>query len=195
MQGLRESTIQANNLAQAINTLGEELAKDAGNRPPPEFRVSVEGEAQNLHPILRDEVYKIAAEAIRNTFRHADAQTIRVEIRYDDEQFRVRVRDDGKGIDPAVLSGQSCAGHYGVGGMRERATIMGGTLEVRSEVGVRTEVELCVPATKAHPTERSTSRQVVARHHHSAWDLQIPAKRKVEDTLCHFIGDPYGRNP
>ena len=57
-----------------------------------------------LHPILRDEIYKIAAEALRNAFRHAHAGRVEVEIRYDTEQFRLRVRDDGKGIDPKVLA-------------------------------------------------------------------------------------------
>ena len=61
-------------------------------------------EARSLHPILRDEVYKIAAEALRNAFRHSRARRVEVEIRYDNEQFRLRIRDDGKGIDPALLS-------------------------------------------------------------------------------------------
>lgn len=49
-----------------------------------------------MHPILRDEIYRIAAEALRNAFSHAQARSIEVEIRYDDDQFRLRVRDDGK---------------------------------------------------------------------------------------------------
>ena len=65
----------------------------------PTFSVAVEGETRDLHPIVRDEIYKIAAEALRNAFRHAHAGRVEVEIRYDNEQFRLRVRDDGKGID------------------------------------------------------------------------------------------------
>ena len=103
VQGLRDSTIQNNDLALAISTLGEELVTDSTNHRP-SLRVAVEGESRNLHPILRDETYKIAAEALRNAFRHSQARQIEVEIRYDNEQFRLRVRDDGKGIDPAVLS-------------------------------------------------------------------------------------------
>jgi len=111
VQGLRASTLQGNDLAQAISTLGEELASDSTNERP-SFRVAVEGESRDLHPILRDETYKIAAEALRNTFRHAEARRVEVEIRYDQEQFRLRVRDDGKGIDSAVLSGEGREGHY-----------------------------------------------------------------------------------
>ena len=92
----------------------------------------MEGTPRNLHPILRDEVYRIAGEALRNAFRHAQARRIEVEIRYDEQQFRLRVRDDGKGIDPKVLDGEGRAGHYGLPGMRERAKLVGwqtGSLE------------------------------------------------------------------
>ena len=104
VQGLRESTVQSNDLARAVNALGEELAADPGNHGSPSFRVAVEGEPLDLHPILRDEVYRIAAEALRNAFHHAAARQIEVEIRYDDQEFRLRVRDDGKGMDAAVMS-------------------------------------------------------------------------------------------
>jgi signal transduction histidine kinase/ligand-binding sensor domain-containing protein len=150
VQGLRASTVQSNDLARAISTLGEELAADPSNQRSAAFRVAVEGEARNLHPILRDEIYKIAAESLRNAFRHAQAQRVEVEIRYDDEQFRLRVRDDGKGIDRAILSGQGRKGHYGLHGMRERATLSGGKLAVWSEVDTGTEVELCIPASTAY---------------------------------------------
>ena len=155
VQGLRDTTIQSNDLALAISTLGEELAADSTSHQPA-FRVAVEGESRNLHPIVRDEIYKIAAEALRNAFRHARARQIEVEMHYDDEQFRVRVRDDGKGIDPTVLSSQRSEGHYGLPGMRERATIMAAELTVRSEVDAGTEVELRVPANASYATIRKS---------------------------------------
>lgn len=156
VQGLRESTVQKNDLALAISTLGEELATGSnGDRPV--FRVAVEGEAQHLHPILRDEIYRIAAEALRNAFRHAHARKVEVEIRYDDEQFRLRVRDDGKGIDASVLSHPSSEGHFGLRGMRERATLIGGKLAVWSEVDAGTEVELRISAGSAFTDPRRGS--------------------------------------
>jgi signal transduction histidine kinase/ligand-binding sensor domain-containing protein len=155
VQGLRDSTAQTNDLALAISTLGEELTTDSTNRPA--FHVAVEGEARNLHPILRDEVYKIAAEALRNAFRHSRARQIEAEIRYDTEQFRLRVRDNGKGVDPAILSSQGGEGHYGLPGMRERATLIGGKLAVWSEVDAGTEVELRVPASAAYVTAQRSS--------------------------------------
>jgi signal transduction histidine kinase/ligand-binding sensor domain-containing protein len=156
VQGLRDSTVQSNDLALAISTLGEELATDSTNQRPG-FRIAVEGEARDLHPILRDEIYRIAAESLRNAFQHAQARKIEVEIRYDNEQFRLRVRDDGKGIDPAVLSRQHGDGHYGLPGMRERATLIGGKLTVWSEVDAGTELELWVPASAAYTADRRAS--------------------------------------
>jgi signal transduction histidine kinase/ligand-binding sensor domain-containing protein len=150
VQGLRASTVQTNDLARAINTLGEELANDPANHGSPAFHVTVEGDPRDLHPILRDEIYRIVAEALRNAFHHAQAQHVEVELRYDNQQFRLRVRDDGKGIDPAVLSGQGREGHFGLPGMRERAIAIGGKLAVWSELETGTEVELRIPAEAAY---------------------------------------------
>jgi signal transduction histidine kinase len=166
VQGLRTSTVETNNLAQAVNSLGEELAADPANPATPAFRVTVEGEPRDLHPILRDEIYRIAAEALRNAFRHAQAGQIEVEIRYDNQQFRLRVRDDGKGIDPAVLSGHGRAGHFGLPGMRERGKLIGGKLVIWSEVDAGTEVELRIPASAAYATASKGS-----------WISELLAKR------------------
>jgi ligand-binding sensor domain-containing protein/signal transduction histidine kinase len=157
VQGLRASTVQTNDLARAVNSLGEEMATDPANQAAPGFRATVEGEPRDLHPILRDEIYRIAAEALRNAFRHAEARQVEVEIRYDNQQFRLRVRDDGKGIDTAVLSGQEPEGHYGLPGMRERGKLIGGKLVIWSEVGTGTEVELRIPAAAAYATASKRS--------------------------------------
>src|SRR5467141_2510612 len=157
VQGLHSSTIETNDLALALNTLGEELAGDESTTNSDEFRVAVEGTPRNLHPILRDEVYRIAGEALRNAFRHAQAHRIEVEIRYDERQLRLRVRDDGKGIDPKLLSEDGRAGHYGLHGMRERAKVVGGKLAVWTELDSGTEVELSIPA--SHASETSAARR------------------------------------
>jgi signal transduction histidine kinase/ligand-binding sensor domain-containing protein len=154
VQGLRESTVGTSDIADAIGTLGAELAAAPADRPAPAFHVTVEGEPRPLHPILRDDIYKITAEALRNAFRHADATDVDVEIRYDRQQFRLRVQDDGKGFDETLLPGQAAAGHYGVPGMRERAALMGGTLTVWSRQGAGAAVELCVPSGSAYLKRR-----------------------------------------
>lgn len=154
LQGLHAST---GNLVLAISTLAEELATDSPDHRSAAFLVTVEGQPCNLPPILRDDIYKIAAEALRNAFRHAQAGQVEVEIRYDNEQFRLRVRDDGRGIDPAVLAGKNSGKHHGLFGMRERAALLRGKLVVWSEVGAGTEVELCVPANVAFAAARRGS--------------------------------------
>jgi signal transduction histidine kinase/ligand-binding sensor domain-containing protein len=150
VQGLRASTVERNELALAIKTLGGELAATDSDSQRPDFNVQVEGIPRNLHPILRDEVYRIAGEAMRNAFRHADAKQIEVEIHYDERQIRLRVRDDGKGINPKLLSDDGREGHFGLRGMRERAKVIGGKLTVWSELDSGTEVELSIPASRAY---------------------------------------------
>jgi len=144
--------VPALDLPLAISTLGEELAACETNPHHAVFQVAVEGTTRVLHPILRDEVYRIAAEALRNAFKHAHAHRIEVEIRYDERQFRLRVRDNGKGIRTELSNDGEPPGHYGLRGMRERAKLLGGKLTVWSELDSGTEVELRLPATNAYLT-------------------------------------------
>jgi signal transduction histidine kinase len=151
VQGLRSSTVETNDLAPAISTLGAELAADSTNHHSAVFHVAVEGTSRNLHPILRDEVYRIAGEALRNAFLHSRAQRIEVGIRYDERQLRLRVWDDGVGIDRKfLLSQEGRPGHFGLHGMRERAKLVGGKLTVWSELDAGTELELSIPASIAY---------------------------------------------
>ena len=106
----------------------------------------MEGTPRDLAPIVRDDVYRIAGEAVRNAFHHAQATRIEVGIRYDQRQLRLCIRDDGTGIDPKVLEAGARAGHYGLPGLQERAKLVGGKLTVQSEPDSGTEIELTVPA-------------------------------------------------
>jgi ligand-binding sensor domain-containing protein/signal transduction histidine kinase len=152
IQGLRSSTIETNDLSAALNSLAVELAANRVKQDSPVVGVQVEGTSRDLHPILRDEVYQIAGEALRNAFTHAQAKRIEVEIRYDERELRLRVRDDGKGIDAKHLNEDGRPGHYGLRGMRERAELLGGKLAVWSELDAGTEVELMIPAARAYET-------------------------------------------
>ena len=156
VQNLRASAAVTNDLAEAIGTLGQELAaapNHDGDTGRTVVDVKIEGTPRDLHPILRDDIYRIAGEALRNAFRHARARRIEVEIRYDHSELQVRVRDDGKGIEPAVLE-EDRPGHFGVRGMRERAELVGGHLDVWSKAGLGTEVEVTIPAAAAYATPR-----------------------------------------
>jgi len=154
IQDLRSSTTVTNELALAMTALGEEFAgAHDGEKSPAAFRVSIEGTPRNLHPVFRDDIYRIAREALRNAFRHAQANQIEADITYGEGLLRLRIRDDGKGMDPKRLrAGRD--GHWGLPGMRERAQQIGARFEMWSEVGAGTEVELRIPGSIAYGTAR-----------------------------------------
>ena len=149
VQGLRSAPTATGDLASSIATLAETLATDDDSQHPL-FQVAVAGTPRVLLPLVQDEVYRIAAEALRNAFRHAHASQIEVEIRYDQRRFRLRVRDNGTGIDPRLADGRTSEGHYGMAGMQERAKLLGGSLSVWSELDSGTEMELIIPASVAY---------------------------------------------
>lgn len=153
---LRSGGSASMDLGQAIRNFGKELLGDSSTETTPELRVQMEGTPQPLNPIVRDEVYRIGVEALRNAIRHANAKRIEVEIRYGDHDLRLRIRDDGKGIDPAILSREHAAGHWGLRGMRERAKLIGGTFEVWSQLDTGTEIEFNIPAASAFSKPRSS---------------------------------------
>jgi signal transduction histidine kinase len=143
---IRSSTVADNDLAHTIGALGDELrANHYGKEDPATLSVVVEGTAKPLDPICRDDICHIVREALRNSYRHGNAKNIEAEIAYGKRSLRVRIRDDGTGIDPKVLAQGGLAGHWGMAGMRERAKRIGGRLVVWSELGAGTEVELSIP--------------------------------------------------
>lgn len=104
---------------------------------------SVVGDARDMHPIVRDEVYRIGYEAIRNACMHSGASRLEVALRYEQELV-VRVKDNGKGID-AVIASEGKDGHFGLQGMRERALRIGAKLTLASSATSGTEITLVVP--------------------------------------------------
>lgn len=139
LNSLRSSTTEGNDLAQAFRRAGDECKVQRSL----EFALSVEGSSQEMHPIVRDEVYRIGYEAIRNACAHSDASRIGVDLSYV-EDLTLRVRDNGKGIDPDVAA-KGKDGHFGLVGMYERASRVRGKLSISSSPGAGTEVELVVP--------------------------------------------------
>ena len=149
VQGLRSSAFETSDLAEAVTAMAEELTSDTSSPESPAIDVEVEGPRRDLNATVRDEAYRIAAEALRNAFRHANAKRITVEIRFDPRQFQLRVSDDGKGIDEQAM-GRHRHGHFGLHGMRERAGLFGGKLEVWSKRGSGTQLNLSIPGSKAY---------------------------------------------
>ena len=155
VQDLRSSALIESNFVNVIGTMGQEIAPSADTGSAPSFRVIVEGKECELDIAVRDDVYRITREATRNAFRHASARAIEVEIAYGEAQFSIRVRDDGIGLDPNIVDRGERRGHWGLPGMRERAASFGGRLNVWSEHGAGTEVEVIIPARIAYARKRS----------------------------------------
>jgi signal transduction histidine kinase/ligand-binding sensor domain-containing protein len=113
------------------------------------FQLFLVGTVVALKPLICNEVYPIACEALTNAFRHASASQIEAELIYDRAQFNLRIRDNGTGIDEQTVSGGRL-GHWGLQGMRERANLSGGKLSIWSRPGAGTEVELLIPGKLAY---------------------------------------------
>jgi signal transduction histidine kinase/ligand-binding sensor domain-containing protein len=151
VRGLRLRQSEEENLERALT----EISKDLATPHKVKYQLVVEGTARSLRPLVREEIYRIGVEALANAFRHADASAVETVLEYGRTHFRLLVRDDGKGIDPEVLtSGRE--GHFGLSGLRERAAKMGAQVKIRTAPGAGTEIDLIVPATAAF--ERSSPR-------------------------------------
>ena len=158
IQGLRHESAAQIDLAQSLATMAQDLTPKDASGESPVFRVIVEGERQALSPLVQEEVGQIARELLRNAFQHASAREIEVEIHYDARLLRVRIRDDGKGMDRTVMDQGGRAGHWGLPGVRERTQRIGAQLDFWSEAGAGTEVQLTVPAAIAYKTRRDGAR-------------------------------------
>ena len=144
---------QMKTLREALTDVIKDLAVSKGI----EFSVVVEGDARKLNPLVRDEAYWIGHEALVNALHHSGAKRIEVEIAYDPSHLRLRIRDDGSGIDPKIIEAGGKPGHWGMRGMRERAAKIGAHLETWSRPGAGTESELRIPGSVAYSAQGNGS--------------------------------------
>ena len=139
LNSLRTTTTQTNDLAEALRRVTEDSVIPSSMA----VTFSVVGNAREMHPIVRDEIYRIGYEAIRNACTHSGASQLEVELRYAHD-LTLRVNDNGVGIDPVIAdSGKN--GHFGLQGMRERTSRIGGKLTLGSSSSSGTEIRLMVP--------------------------------------------------
>jgi signal transduction histidine kinase len=161
IKDLRVSTVGVIELSHALVAIGEQLALTH----PARFRANTEGTPRDLHPIVREEALLLGREALVNAFRHANASQIEVDVLYSETALRIRVRDNGGGIDPSVLHEGGRVGHWGLLGMRERATKLSAHLDIWSTQGAGTEIDLRVPAAVAYRQPGHAKRQTWWREH------------------------------
>ena len=150
---LRATVSEPTDLPTTFAGIGERMRKPGSCN----FRVVVNGSVRPLHPVVFEELSKIGREALTNAFRHSLAQSIEAELHYQRSEFRIRIRDDGRGIDSMILQQGHRKGHFGLPGMRERAQKVGAHFDVWSRAGAGTEVELRVAAGVAYVSEPNGS--------------------------------------
>jgi signal transduction histidine kinase/ligand-binding sensor domain-containing protein len=153
IQELRDREKRSLSLPQEISAIGQRIADDTSIR----VTVLPRGEPYELTPEAYENLHLIAQEAMLNAKRHAQASVIEVEIDYLEDEFRLSVRDDGKGIDEEILK-LGREGHWGLLGMRERAQAIHGKLRIMSRSGIGTDLEVTVPRGAAAAANAQTRR-------------------------------------
>ena len=139
LNSLRTATTQKNDLGEALRRMIEDGAIPSSTA----VTLSVLGDSREMHPLVRDEIYRIGYEAIHNACAHSGASRLEVELRYANDLV-LRVSDNGTGIDPAIAD-RGKDGHFGLQGMRERAARIAAKLVLLSSANSGTEVKLTVP--------------------------------------------------
>jgi signal transduction histidine kinase len=146
---LRATVSEQNDLPTTLADFGEGMRKGSSC----EFKVVVNGTVRPLRPEVFEELFKIGKEALGNAFRHSGAHFIEAELNYAQSELQLRIRDDGAGIDSAILQQGHREGHLGLPGMKERARNVGAHFDVWSRPGAGTEVELRIGADVAYVSE------------------------------------------
>lgn len=150
---LRATVSEPTDLPTAFADFGEGMR----NGPSCDFRVVVNGSVRPLHPVVFEELSKIGKEALSNAFRHSGADSIEAELNYQRTELRLRIRDDGIGIDSIILQQGHREGHFGLPGMRERARKIGAHLDIWSRPGAGTEIELRIAGSIAYVSHANRS--------------------------------------
>jgi len=150
VNSLRTSSMDTNDLAEGLRRATEECVIDRSMT----VEYSVTGGPRDMHPIARDEIYRIGYEAIRNACEHASASELDVHLNYADD-LTLQINDNGGGIEPAIVS-KGKAGHFGLQGMRERAERIGSKLTLISSPNAGTTITLVVPGNVIYRKKSAT---------------------------------------
>jgi signal transduction histidine kinase len=145
LQALRASPLQDLGLILALRELAEAAAKRSGA----ELVLSLPDRLDSCpSPTVEQGIYRIAQETLENVIRHAGAATIRVSLEQTGSRMTLSIEDNGQGVDLEALETSAVNGNdrFGIRGMRERATLIGGQLEITSRAGQGTCVRLTAPA-------------------------------------------------
>jgi signal transduction histidine kinase/ligand-binding sensor domain-containing protein len=139
VNALRTSTTETNGLAEAFQRAIEDCRREGTI----DASLTTTGEIREMHPVARDEIFRIGYEAIRNAQTHSRGRRLDVDLSYGND-LTLRVADDGVGMEPTMAE-RGRDGHFGLRGMRERAAHVGATLSVSSAPGKGTAIVVTVP--------------------------------------------------
>lgn len=150
----RLRSTEYDDLAELLSALAKEHAGQLGMR----LNMSVEGRERNLKKEMFEEASFIMKEAMSNAYEHSGGDLLTVHLNYRPDVLLLEVRDNGSGIDPAILEAGEKPGHWGLMGMRERAKQMSAKLTIESQPGNGTRVTLCIPGRIAYATPPKAGR-------------------------------------
>jgi signal transduction histidine kinase/ligand-binding sensor domain-containing protein len=156
---LRSEALENADLPQSLQKVGIEL----NHQNDLQFRVVVKGTVVAIQPSIGEELFFIGREGITNAFLHARSSEVEVEIDYGLTAFRLSCRDNGVGIDSAILHDKTRDGHWGILGMRERSKKIGGEFNIRNQRSGGTEIEVIVPARRSYLGRIGTLRSIANR--------------------------------
>ena len=147
----RVNRLRSEDLADAeLKSLIEGVAANFNGGGGVDFAVERNGGEESLRNDVADEVFCIAREAITNAFRYAEASRILVELNYDQRNFKMSCRDNGRGFDLRAVQAKGTNGHWGLLGMEERAERIGAKFWCTSSEGKGTDVQVIVTARRAY---------------------------------------------
>lgn len=137
LKALRSSPLEDLGLALAIR----QEAESAAARANLTLELHIPEQMDDLPPDVAQCIYRVAQEALANVTHHAQARRVEVRLRREDDSLTLTMSDDGRGFDPQALDTEN---RLGLQGMRERAEMAGGTLEIDSEPGKGTTIQLTI---------------------------------------------------
>jgi signal transduction histidine kinase len=140
---LRASALEGHDLPAALSEAAHQWT--AGSSV--QIRVDVEGESRPLPEETEQHLLRIAQEAVTNAVKHARASHVSIHLEMANRKLSLRVADNGRGFEQDEAFSE-VGGHFGLLGMRERAERLGGELQLHSEPGQGTEVEVTVPLSR-----------------------------------------------
>jgi signal transduction histidine kinase len=138
---LRRVDAQSADLLESLRAVGS--VESAGQMA--RFEITASGERRPLVWDTYQQLIDIGREAIRNAHRHAQASRVAMMLDYGTNSLRLRIVDNGRGIDPQILRAGQRRGHFGLIGMRERATQLGAHFRIESNRTAGTRITITVP--------------------------------------------------